>query len=83
MFSLAIAFAVNFAFGLIVTLPISDVCPFANVSLQRVLRWILLDQLLDLVLASCTLLLDCRKRYSRNSVIHDVARSFTVTLRIA
>ena len=32
----------------------------------------LLDQLLDLVLACCILLLDCRKRYSRYSVIHCV-----------
>ena len=30
----------------------------------------LLDQSFDLVLACCILLLDCRKRYSRYSVIH-------------
>ena len=43
----------------------------------------LLDQLLDLVLTCCVLLLESRKRYSRNSVIHDVVAGFTVTLRIA
>ena len=43
----------------------------------------LLDQFLDLVLTCCIQLLDCRKRYSRYSVIHDVAASFTITLRIA
>ena len=36
----------------------------------------LLDQLLDLVLACCILLLDCRKRYSRDSVIHGVVTRF-------
>ena len=33
------------------------------------------DQLLDFVFMCCILLFDCRKRYSRNSVIHDVATS--------
>ena len=47
--------------------------------------WVLelLDQLLDFVLACCILLLDCRKRYSRYSVIHSFVTSFTVTFRIA
>ena len=39
----------------------------------------LLDQPLDLVLACCILLLDCRKRYSRYYVIHGVVTSFPVT----
>ena len=43
----------------------------------------LLDQPLDFVLACCILLLDCRKRYSRYSVVHGVVTSFTVILRIA
>ena len=43
----------------------------------------LLDQPLDFVLACCILLLDCRKRYSRYSVVHGVVTSFTVTFRIA
>ena len=43
----------------------------------------LLDQLLDLVLACCILLLDCKKRHSRFSVIHGVVTDFSVTFRIA
>ena len=39
----------------------------------------LLDQPLDFVLAYCMLRLDCRKRYSRYSVIHGVVTDFTVT----
>ena len=42
-----------------------------------------LDQPLDLVLACCILVLDCRKRDSRYSVIHGVVTDFTVTFRIA
>ena len=36
----------------------------------------LLDQLLDFVVACCILLLDCRKRYSINSVFHGVVTGF-------
>ena len=43
----------------------------------------LLDQLLDFGLACCILLLDCRKRYSRYSVIHGVVTDFSVTFRLA
>ena len=43
----------------------------------------LLDQPLDLVLACCILLLDCRKRYSKYSVIHGVVTGSPVTFRIA
>ena len=43
----------------------------------------LLDQLLDLVLACCILLLDCRKKYSRYSVIHGFVTNFSVTCRVA
>ena len=43
----------------------------------------LLDQLLDLVLECCILLLDCRKGHPRYSVIHDVVSGFPVTFRIA
>ena len=43
----------------------------------------LLDQLLDLFLTCCILLLDCRKKYSRNSVTHGVAANFPATLRVA
>ena len=43
----------------------------------------LFDQLLDLVLTCCVLLLDCRTRYWRYSVIHGVVTGFTVTFRIA
>ena len=32
-----------------------------------------------MILYACILLLDCRKRYSRDSVIHCVVASFTVT----
>ena len=42
----------------------------------------LLGQLLDLVLACCILRLDCRKKYSRYSVIYGVVTSFPVTFRI-
>ena len=41
------------------------------------------DQLLDLVLACCILLHDCRKRYSRYSVFHGAVTDFSVTFRIA
>ena len=43
----------------------------------------LLDQSFDLVLACCILLLDCRKRYSRYSVVHCVVTDFYVTFRTA
>ena len=43
----------------------------------------LLDQPLDLVLACCILVLDCRKRYSRYSVVHGVVTDFTVIFRAA
>ena len=43
----------------------------------------LLDQPLGFVLACCIRLLDCRKRYSRYSVVHGVVADFTVTFRIA
>ena len=43
----------------------------------------LLDQRLDLVLACCILLLDCRKRFSRHSVIHGFVTNFPITFRIA
>ena len=43
----------------------------------------LFDQLLDLVLAMCILLCDCRKEYARNYVVNGVVPGFPVTLRIA
>ena len=43
----------------------------------------LLDQLLDLFLACCILLLNCTKRYSTYSVIHGVVTGFRVTFRVA
>ena len=43
----------------------------------------LLDQPLGFVLACCPLLLDCKKRYSRHSVVHGVVTDFPVTFRIA
>ena len=39
--------------------------------------------LLTFVLAFCILLLDCRKTYSKYSVIHGVVTDFTVTFRTA
>ena len=63
-----------------------DLLRLAQVLMEWFLMFVvleLLDQLLDVVLACCILLLDCRKRYSRSSVIHGVFTSFTVTLRIA
>ena len=41
----------------------------------------LFDQLLDLVLAICILLFDCRKGYARNSVVNGVVPGFPVTLQ--
>ena len=43
----------------------------------------LFDQLLDLVLAVCILVFNCRKWYARNSVVNGVVPSFPVTLRFA
>ena len=42
----------------------------------------LFDQPLDFVLAYCVLRLDCRKRYSSNSVIHGAVTGFSVTFRV-
>ena len=39
----------------------------------------LLDQLFDFVFTICILLLNCKKRYTRNSVIHGVAPGFPGT----
>ena len=43
----------------------------------------LFDQPLDFVPTCCILLLDCRKRYYKYSVIHGVVADFPVTFRIA
>ena len=62
-----------------------DLQRLAQVLKERFLMLVdleLFDQLLDFVLAYCILLLDCRKRHSRNSVIHSVVTDFPVTLRM-
>ena len=41
----------------------------------------LFDQLLDLELAICILLFDCRNGCAKNSVVNGVVPSFPVTLR--
>ena len=43
----------------------------------------LFDQLLDLILAICILLLDCRKGYAKNPVVNGVVPGFPGTLRFA
>ena len=43
----------------------------------------LFDQLLDLVLATCILLFNCRKCHAKNSVVNGVVPGFPVTLRFA